>query len=290
MAAAPEVKPVIELPVRTGIGLRAAHYRDMLERRPPVGFLEVHSENYFGAGGPPHYFLEELRTTYPISLHGVGLSLGSTDELNVAHLCKLRSLIERYQPVLVSEHLCWTSVSGVHTHDLLPLPYNEEAVLHIAARIRQTQDFLGRRILIENVSAYVELDASDMTEWEFVSAVVETADCDILLDVNNVFVNSMNHGFDSRHYIAAMPSARVKEIHLAGYDYDELADCLVDTHGKSVHKPVWDLYRDTIARIGSRPTLIEWDTDIPPLDTLLAEAAQADAIQEQCSHAQFNAA
>ena len=289
-AAIPFNESAAELPARSGIGLRAAHYQTMLERQPSVAFLEVHSENYFGAGGPPHCFLEKLREIYPLSLHGVGLSLGSTDPLSTAHLSKLKSLIQTYQPTLVSEHLCWSSASNVHTHNLLPLPYTEEAVRHVAARICQTQNFLGQRILIENVTAYVEFETSTMPEWEFVAAVVEAADCDLLLDVNNIYVNAINHGFDAKKYIAAMPAERVKEIHLAGFDYDEFADCLVDTHGKPVHAEVWDLYRDTLALIGQRPTLIEWDTDIPPLDTLLAEARQADILLEQCHHANFNAA
>ena len=283
--AASECKKIVEIPVSAGIGLRAAHYLDMLERQPSLGFLEVHSENYFGAGGPPHYYLEQLRDVYPLSLHGVGLSLGSTDPLSTAHLTKLKALIQRYQPSLVSEHLCWTSVSAVHTHDLLPMPYSDEIVKHIAARIRQAQDFLGQRILVENVSTYVEFESSSMPEWEFVAKVVEAADCDLLLDVNNLYVNSINHNFCVKDYISAMPDARIKEIHLAGYAYDSVANCLVDTHGRHVQEPVWDLYREVILKIGKRPTLIEWDTDIPLLDTLLEEAAHADKILEKSCYA-----
>jgi uncharacterized protein (UPF0276 family) len=266
---------------RAGIGLRARHYREMVARRPPLAFLEVHSENYFGAGGPPHFYLEQLRQDYPLSLHGVGLSLGSGDPLDPAHLSKLEHLIDRYQPDLVSDHLCWTSAGGTHAHDLLPLPFTRAMVHHVAARIRQVQDALGRRILVENASSYVAFAESEMTEWAFVNEVVAEADCLLLLDVNNVYVNAVNHGFDAREYLDAMPSARVAEIHLAGFDTDERAQCLVDTHGKPVHAPVWALYRDTVRRIGPRPTLIEWDTDIPPLDMLLDEAARANAILDE---------
>ena len=263
-----------------GIGLRAPHYREMLARRPPLAFLEVHSENYFGAGGPPHYYLEQLRQDYPLSLHGVGLSLGSIDPLNTAHLTKLKHLTDRYQPALISDHLCWTSVDGTHVHDLLPLPFTRAMAKHVARRILQAQDTLGRRLLVDNASSYVAFAESDMNEWEFVNEVVAEADCLLLLDVNNVYVNAANHGFDASVYLDAMPAARVAEIHLADFDIDERAQCLVDTHGKLVHEPVWALYRETVRRIGPRPTLIEWDADIPPLDVLLGEAAKANAILE----------
>lgn len=264
-----------------GLGLRAPHYRDMLERRPPLAFLEVHSENYFGAGGPPHFYLQRLRREYPLSLHGVGLSLGSGDPLDRAHLASLERLIERYQPALVSDHLCWTSAGGAHAHDLLPLPFTRRMARHVAARIRQVQDALGRRILVENASSYVAFAESEMTEWEFVNEVLAEADCLLLLDVNNVYVNAVNHGFDAHDYLDAMPAARVAEIHLAGFEVDARAQCLVDTHGRPVHAQVWALYRDALRRIGPRPTLIEWDADLPPLDALLDEVARANAILEQ---------
>lgn len=264
-----------------GIGLRAPHYREMLARRPPLAFLEVHSENYFGAGGPPHFYLEQLRRDYPLSLHGVGLSLGSNDPLDRTHLAKLKQLARRYQPALISDHLCWTSIDGTHAHDLLPLPFTRVMAKHVARRIVQAQDTLGRHLLVENASSYVAFAESDMSEWEFINEVVAEADCLLLLDVNNVYVNAVNHGFDARDYLAAMPASRVAEVHLAGFDTDARAQCLVDTHGKPVHAPVWALYRDTIRRIGARPTLIEWDADIPPLDVLLDEAAKANALLEQ---------
>lgn len=275
-AAAP-----LGIALAAGVGLRPPHYREMLARRPSLAFLEVHSENYFGAGGPPHHYLEQLRRDYSLSLHGVGLSLGSVDPLDPTHLTKLKQLADRYQPALISDHLCWTSAGGMHAHDLLPLPFTHAMAKHVARRILATQEMLGRRLLVENASSYVAFAESDMSEWEFVNEVVAEADCLLLLDVNNVYVNAVNHGFDARDYLAAMPAARVAEIHLAGFDTDERAQCLVDTHGKPVHEPVWALYRETVRRIGPRPTLIEWDADIPPLDVLLDEAAKANAILEQ---------
>lgn len=276
-AAAP-----LAAPTRTGIGLRHPHTREMLARRPCLAFLEVHSENYFGAGGPPHHYLERLRADYPLSLHGVGLSLGSDDPLDSGYLRQLKALVARYQPSLVSDHLCWSPAGGVHAHDLLPLPYTEATVRHVADRIRQVQDVLGRRILVENVTAYVTWRASEMPEWAFVNAVLEATDCGLLLDVNNIYVNAANQGFVPLDWLAAVPAERVAEIHLAGFDHDPTG-LLVDTHGLPVHAPVWELYRETIRRIGPRPTLIEWDTDLPPLDTLLAEANRADAILEESS-------
>jgi uncharacterized protein (UPF0276 family) len=278
-AAAPEAVPSV-----AGIGLRHPHYREMLARRPRLAFLEVHSENYFGAGGPPHHYLERLRADYPLSLHGVGLSLGSTDPLDAGYLGELRTLIRRYRPALVSDHLCWTSAGGLHANDLLPLPFNGDTARHVAARIRQVQDVLERRILVENTTVYVRYPCSDLSEWAFVNAILEEADCDLLLDVNNLYVNAVNHGFDPLDWLAAVPAERVGEIHLAGFDHDPNG-LLVDTHGRPVHPPVWELYRLAIGRLGPRPTLIEWDAEIPALDVLLAEAARADAILEQDHHA-----
>ncbi|MBN8761721.1 MAG: hypothetical protein BGO61_13050 [Thiobacillus sp. 65-69] len=270
---------VDEVPARAGIGLRAQHYTDVLETRPGIAWLEVHSENYFGAGGQPHYFLEQFRARYPLSLHGVGLSLGSTDALDYAHLGKLKTLIARYQPGLVSEHLCWGSVGGRHLNDLLPLPYTEEALCHVCERICWTQDFLGRQILIENVSSYIQFAQSTIPEWEFVAAVARATGCGILLDVNNIYVNAVNHKFDPLRYLEAIPVETVQEIHLAGFDSN--GECLVDTHGKPVCDAVWALYREALERFGKIPTLIEWDTDIPELSVLLEEARKADAILEE---------
>ena len=270
------------IPVSSGIGLRAPHVREIVDSGPDLGWVEVHSENYFGDGGQPHRFLERIRADYPLSLHGVGLGLGSADPLDLEHLRKLARLIERYEPGLVSEHLCWSAAGGRHLNELLPLPYTEEALDHVCGRVDALQDTLRRRVLIENVSGYLEFRHSSIPEWEFLAEVARRSGCAILLDVNNVYVNAMNHGFDARAYLAAMPADAVQEIHLAGFDAS--GPCLIDTHGTPVAHEVWSLYRETIARLGPRPTLIEWDTDIPPLATLIAEAAKAEAILEQ-SHA-----
>lgn len=265
------------IPARAGIGLRTPHYREMIESRPAAaGWLEVHSENYFGAGGQPHAFLERLRADYPLSLHGVGLGLGSAGELDTLHLARLKTLVDRYAPGLVSEHLCWSAVPGRHLNDLLPLPYTEEALAHVVERIARTQDYLGRRILVENISSYLRFRHSTIPEWEFVAQVARRAGCGILLDVNNIYVSAVNHGFDARTYFDAIPADLVEEIHLAGYD--ESGACLIDTHGRSVSEPVWALYQATIDRLGPRPTLIEWDTDIPALSVLLDEAGKAQRI------------
>jgi len=268
------------VPAVAGIGLRAPHYRAMLERRPPIGWLEVHSENYFGAGGLPWYCLERLRESYPVSLHGVGLSLGSTDPLAPWHLARLRRLIERIGPALVSEHLSWGSIDGRHLHDLLPLPYTGTTLRHLCDRIDQVQTYLGRRILIENVSSYLEYRESTLPEWEFVVAVAQRSGCGLLLDVNNVYVNARNHGFDPYGYVQAIPGELVEEVHLAGFTLNRFADgeLLVDTHNQRVAGPVWALYRALIDRIGRRPTLIEWDSDLPELEVLLDEAGKADEL------------
>ena len=272
------------IPAQVGIGLRAPHYRDLLERLPELGFLEVHSENYFGAGGQPHYFLQHLRGHYPLSLHGVGLSLGSAEPIDMAHLRKLKILIQRYQPGLVSEHLCWSSAGGRHLNDLLPLPYTEEALAIVSRKVRQVQDYLGRQILLENISSYLEYTTSDIPEWRFLAELVKLSGCAILLDVNNIYVNAVNHGYDATQFIMNIPREAVQEIHLAGFDQG--AGLLIDTHGKPVHDDVWTLYRLALQRFGCVPSLIEWDTDIPPLDVLLAEAGKARAmLQHENCHA-----
>ncbi len=271
------------IPARAGIGLRAPHYHDLLDARPDVGWLEVHSENYFGDGGAPLHYLERARELYPISLHGVGLSLGSTDPLNRTHLARLKRLIARIEPGLVSEHLCWSSNEGRYLNDLLPLPYTEEALAHSAARIGEVQDFLGRQILIENLSSYVQYTHSTISEWEFLAAVAQRADCGLLFDVNNVYVSARNHGFDPLTYLRAVPAARVQEIHLAGHSVKRHDDgeILIDTHNARVSDPVWALYRETVTHLGARPTLIEWDSDLPALDVLVDEANLATRHLEQ---------
>jgi len=264
------------LPSRAGIGLRAAHYRAVLETRPDVGWLEVHSENYFVRGGQPLYYLERVRHDYPLSLHGVGLSLGSADGLSHAHLAQLKSLIVRFEPALVSDHLCWGAIGGRHLNDLLPLPYTEEALALVCTSVDRAQQFLGRQILVENVSSYLQFDDSTIPEWEFLTAVARRTGCGILLDINNLYVSATNHGFSATRYLDAIPADAVHELHLAGFD--DNGHCLIDTHAKPVAEAVWGLYREALARLGTVPTLIEWDTDIPPLATLLAEAAKADAM------------
>lgn len=260
---------------RAGIGLRAPHYQSMLATKPVLPFLEVHSENFFGDGGQPLRYLARFRQDYPISTHGVGLSLGSTDPLDPAHLHRLKRLVEMVDPILVSEHLCWVGAGGRFLNDLLPIPYTEESLDHVVRRVEQVQDFLGRRILVENVSSYLEFAESSIPEWEFVAEVSRRAGCGILLDVNNIHVNACNHGFDARTYIDAVPPAAVGEIHLAGFE--DTGRMLIDTHGAPVCDAVWALYAYALKRTGVVPTLIEWDTDIPALEVLLGEARKADA-------------
>ncbi len=264
------------IPACAGVGLRSAHYRDLLATLPPLAFLEVHSENFFGEGGQPHWYLTQLRQQYAVSLHGVGLSLGTTDELSLTHLSKLKKLIQRYEPALVSEHLCWGAVGGRHTNDLLPLPYTEEALALMCRHVDQMQTFLGRQVLVENVSSYLQFSHSTITEWEFVAELSQRTGCGLLLDVNNIYVNAINHGFSAAEYLSAIPAAAVQEIHLAGFD--DNGQCLIDTHGKKVSDEVWQLYAEAIDLIGHKPTLIEWDADIPALDVLLGEANKANHI------------
>ena len=266
------------IPARAGIGLRAPHRREMLERRPAAAWLEVHSENYFAEGGRAVAELDALRRDYPLSLHGVGLSLGSADPLNADHLDRLKHTVGRYAPALVSEHLCWVSYGDAYLHDLLPLPYTEEALIHVVPRIQAVQEHLGRQILIENVSSYLEFEHSAMPEWEFLREVAARSGCGILLDVNNVYVSAVNHGFDAHAYLAAVPADAVQEIHLAGHTRREVegVELLLDTHDQQVAEPVWALYRQALALTGPKPTLIEWDNSLPALDLLLDEAYKAD--------------
>jgi hypothetical protein len=271
------------IPARAGIGLRSAHHVNMAERRPSVGWVEVHTENYFHDGGPQLRALERVREHYPLSLHGVGLGLGSVAPLDLGHVERVRRAIERFEPALVSEHACWGHSSGEHFNDLLPLPYTEEAVEHLAARVSQVQDFLGRQILVENLSSYFAYTASSLSEWEFLAAVVARSGCGLLLDVNNVYVNSVNLGLDAARFIASVPAGAVQEIHLAGHRRNRVADrvLLIDDHGSAVCDDVWALYQQAIARLGPVPTLIEWDTDVPSLDVLVAEARKADGYLEK---------
>ena len=271
------VQPV---PAQAGIGLRTAHHREFLARQPRIPWVEVHSENFFADGGRQIELIDAVRCNYGISLHGVGLSIGSTDPLSCQHLQNLKRLVNRVQPALVSEHLSWSSVDGVFTNDLLPMPHTGEALRHFSARVCEVQDFLRRQILIENVSSYLRFPDDAITEWQFLTELAQRSGCGILLDVNNVYVSAQNHDFDADAYIAAIPVTLIQEIHLAGHTViaDEDGELLVDTHDAPVADPVWDLYRRTIARTGPLPTLIEWDSQLPALDRLIAEAQRADAI------------
>lgn len=271
------------MPVRAGIGLRAQHHDDLLRDRPDVGWLEAHSENYFADGGAQIEYLLALRALYPLSLHGVGLSLGSADPLDREHLWRLRRLVHLSEPALISEHLSWGAAQGTHLNDLLPLPYTQEALRHMVTRVSEVQDHLGRQILIENVSSYLQFEAADMAEWEFLDALAERSGCGILLDVNNVYVSSRNHQFDARAYISHMRPRHVGEIHLAGHSINRHGEfsILIDTHSRPVCDEVWDLYAFTIEQLGPRPTLIEWDTDIPALHVLVDEARLADRYLER---------
>lgn len=267
----------------TGIGLRAPHYEAVLEQRPDVAWLEVHSENYFGEGGKPLHILEQLRQHYPISLHGVSLSLGSADELNWNHLKKLRDLIQRIDACLISDHLSWSSINGHYLHDLLPLPYTEEALEHISTRIQQVQDFLHRQILIENISSYVQFEHSTLSEQDFLCEVVKKSGCGILLDINNIYVTATNLGVDPKAFIYSMPANQVQEIHLAGHSTTVIQgkEVLIDSHNCKIIPEVWDLYRTAIQHLGRKPTIIEWDSDLPALEELCLEANQAETIMRE---------
>ncbi|MEM7404966.1 MAG: DUF692 domain-containing protein [Pseudomonadota bacterium] len=263
-----------------GIGLRAPHYADVLATLPSVGWLEVHGENYFGAGGTPHVYLDAIRAHYPLSVHCVGMSLGAVDPLDRRHLGHLKNLIARYQPALVSDHLCWGAFEGTYFNDLLPLPYTEEALSHLTDRVAEAQDILGRQMLVENVSSYLEYEHSVIAEWDFLNALADRSGSGILLDINNIHVSACNHGFDARAFIDAIDPAFVQEMHLAGFAVNEIdgREILIDHHGARVAEAVWALYEHACARFPGTPTLIEWDTDIPPLTTLLGEAERARRI------------
>ncbi len=273
----------VAIPARAGIGLRAQHYHEIIDTRPAIGWLEIHPENYFSAGGKSLHILKQLRTDYPLSLHGVGLSMGSTDPLNGMHLNKLKDLIHRFEPALVSEHLSWGSVEGRYHNDLLPLPYTEEALNHMVDRVAQVQDHLGHQILVENVSSYLEYRESTIPEWEFLVELSKRSGCGLLLDVNNIYVNARNHGFNLESFLFGIPpTAPVQEIHLAGFSVDNIdhEQILIDTHSQPVCDAVWVLYSKAIKRFGKVPTLIEWDADLPALEVLLTEARHADLILE----------
>lgn len=264
-----------------GIGLRREHHDRVLAEGPDVPFFEVISENFMVEGGRPAHVLERVRRDYPVALHGVSMNLGSADPLDLSYLARLKALADRVEPAVVSDHLCWTSLAGQSSHDLLPLPFTEEAVRHVAAKIRRAQDALGRRLLVENVSSYVSFRSSEMSEAEFLTAVVREADCDLLLDVNNLWVNGKNQGFDAFAALRGIPKDRVRQFHLAGHD--DLGDVAIDTHDRPVRDEVWALYRQAVRRFGPQPTLLEWDANVPDLEVLLEEARLAAVVQRSWS-------
>lgn len=268
------------IPPTAGLGLKAQHYREIETTKPAVGWFEVHPENYMGEGGPPHRHLAAIRRDYPLSLHGVGLSIGGDGPLDDAHLDRLKALVERYAPGLVSEHLAWSTHEGVFFNDLLPLPYTEATLARVAAHIDHVQDVLGRRILLENPSSYLAFEASTMSETAFLAELVRRTGCGLLLDVNNVFVSAANLGFSPESYIADFPLHAVREIHLGGHS-TEADGLLIDAHDRAVADPVWALFRHVLSRVGPVPSLVEWDNDVPDWPVLLAEARVAQALLDE---------
>ncbi|MCB2022972.1 MAG: DUF692 domain-containing protein [Burkholderiaceae bacterium] len=269
------------LPARAGVGLKPEHFRDVLAARPDIGFFEVHAENYMVDGGPFHHFLGRIREHYPLSLHGVGLSIGGEDPLDEAHLDRLAALIARYEPASFSEHLAWSSHGEAFLNDLLPLPFDRATLDRVCDHIDRVQERLQRRMLLENPSTYLEFEASTMSEAQFLREVLQRTGCGLLLDVNNAYVSCTNHGRDALAYIDALPLDAVGEIHLAGFARDQDAagaPLLIDSHGTPVDELVWHLYAGVIARLGEVPTLIERDNDVPSLATLLAEAHRAEDV------------
>ena len=259
-----------------GLGLRPVHYPDFLDQPQAVDWLEIISENYMVPGGKPLAMLDAILERYPVAMHGVSLSIGSTDGLDAQYLAELKALANHVQPMWISDHLCWTGVQGRNAHDLLPLPYSEEALRLVVRHVNQVQDTLGRRILLENVSSYLNYRRSEMSEWEFLRQVAEQADCLLLLDVNNIYVSGINHGFDPIEFLDHLPVERVQQIHLAGHS--DHGDYIVDTHDHPVAAPVWELYRYTCAHFGEVATMIERDDNIPELSVLIAELDRARAI------------
>lgn len=271
----------VSMPIRKkspgfGLGLRPVHYPDFLREPQPVEWLEIISENYMVPGGKPLAMLDAILERYPVAMHGVSLSIGSSDGLDVEYLAGLKALARRAQPLWISDHLCWTGVQNRNAHDLLPLPYSDEALRLVVRHIGQVQEFLGQRIVIENVSSYLDYRSSEMTEWEFLRHVAEQADCLLLLDVNNIYVSSINHGFNARAFLEHLPAERVQQIHLAGHS--DHGDYIVDTHDHPVAEPVWSLYREACMIFGDVATMIERDDHIPELNELLAELGRARAV------------
>lgn len=270
------------IPAESGIGLRGSHHAEFLTSRPDIAWIEVHSENYLATGGTAFEALERVRQHYPVSLHGVGLSLGSAEPIDKAHTARLKQLVDCIEPAVVSEHLSWGTIEGRHSNDLLPLPFNEEALTAVCNNIDAVQTRLKRKILIENISAYLKFGQSEMSEWEFLVEAARRSGASVLLDINNIYVNAINHRFNAEDYLAAVPADLIEEIHLAGHslqDFDGFT-ILIDTHDGPVCDEVWQLYESALTRFGPRPTLIEWDAKLPPLTTLLDEAAKAESLLE----------
>lgn len=262
-----------------GLGLRTDYYDIVVQDQPPVDWFEILTENYMVAGGRPLYYLDKTRERYPIVMHGVSLSIGGTDPLDMDYLKQLKALATRVQPRWISDHLCWTGQGGQNAHDLLPLPYSDDVIRHVADRVKQVQDYLGRQILLENVSSYVTYRQSQMSEWEFYSAIVEEADCLMLLDINNIYVSARNHGFDPADYVNGVPANRVQQFHLAGHS--DYGDYVIDTHDHPVVDSVWSLYGEALKRFGPVSTMIERDDRMPPFSELMAELQQARDIGQQ---------
>jgi hypothetical protein len=277
-----------ELPARTGVGFKPEHFSDIAAAQQPLGFFEVHAENYMGAGGAPHAQLAALHERYALSIHGVGLSIGSMEPLDRDHLARLKALCDRYEPESFSEHLAWSSHDGTYYNDLLPLPYTEETLARIVAHIDAVQETLGRQMLLENPSTYLRFEQSTIPETEFLRRISERTGCGLLLDVNNVFVQAKNHATGALKYLDDFPLDRVREIHLGGHDVQEDdagAPLLIDAHGAPVAEPVWALYAEVIARTGPVATLIEWDNDVPAWRVLRAEALRAQQILDSAARA-----
>jgi len=274
------------IPAKAGVGLRFRHHEEVLESHPAAAWFEIHTENYLGGGSAPRT-LDAIRRDYPVSLHGTGLSLGSAEGLDPGHLARVRDAVERFDPGLVSEHLSWSVAGGAYLADLLPLPMTEEALAIVCRHVDQVQAFLKRSILVENPSSYLQYRHSTIPEWEFLALVAKRTGCGILCDVNNIYVSACNHGWQVTAYLAALPPSAIGEIHLAGHAVRRLdggGTLRIDDHGSRVAPEVWSLYAEALARFGPRPTLIEWDTEVPPMAVLLEEAAQATALIDEAEH------
>lgn len=263
-----------------GLGLRHEYFEEIVQQKPDIDWFEITTENYLIPGGKPLHYLDKIRAHYPMAMHGVSLSLGSTDPLDYEYLKQLKDLAGRIEPALISDHLCWTGINGFNMHDLLPLPYTQAAINHLSDKIQEVQDYLGRQIAIENVSSYLTYEQSEMPEWDFISEIANKADCYLLLDVNNIYVSAINHNFSAVGYLDAIPGKRIAQIHLAGHS--NYGDYIIDTHDAPVIQPVWDLYAETIKRFGQIPTMIERDDNMPPLAELLNELQHAKLVASHC--------